>query len=77
MDLLLSSFFVFYFITADTKPGCVLRAANIVPLLQQDRKLLTDDEINACKNSFNTWAFVGDINNRPQLTNFSVIRKSV
>ena len=53
---------------ADTKPGCVLRAANVVPLLQQERHLLTDDDIDTCKNGSNTWAFVGDINNEPQLS---------
>jgi len=52
---------------ADTKPGCVLRPANVVPLLQQERKLLTDADVESCKNGFNTWAFIGDINNKPQL----------
>lgn len=41
--------------------------ANVVPLLQEERKLLTDEDIEACKFSYNTWAFVGDINNQPQL----------
>lgn len=53
--------------TADTKPGCVLRPSNVVPLLQQERKLITDDEVASCKNGYNTWAFIGDINNKPQL----------
>lgn len=53
---------------ADTKPGCVLRPANVVAQLQKERPLLTDEEIDSCKNGYNTWAFVGDINNKPQLT---------
>jgi hypothetical protein len=53
---------------ADTKPGCVLRPANVVPILQKERQLLSDEEVESCKNGYNTWAYVGDINNRPQLT---------
>ena len=30
--------------------------------------LLERNEIAACKNNMNTWAFVGDINDRPQLS---------
>ena len=50
-----------YVTQADTKPGCVLRPPNVVPVLQ-DRGLLERNEIAACKNNMNTWAFVGDIN---------------
>lgn len=57
-----------YVTQADTKPGCVLRPANVVPLLQRERSLLTDEEVDSCKNGFNTWAFVGDINSKPQLS---------
>jgi hypothetical protein len=56
-----------YVTQADTKPGCVLRPSNVVPVLQ-DRGLLERNEIAACKNNMNTWAFVGDINDRPQLS---------
>ena len=56
-----------YVSQADTKPGCVLRAANVVPLLQKEKQLITNEEVEYCKNSYNTWAFVGDINNKPQL----------
>lgn len=45
----------------------MLRPSNIVRLLQQDRQLISDDDIAACRNSYNTWAYVGDIDNRPQL----------
>ena len=56
-----------YVTQADTKPGCVLRPSNVVSQLQKERTLLSDEEVNSCKNGFNTWAFVGDINNKPQL----------
>eukprot|EP01041_Mallomonas_annulata_P005576 gene5576-11227_t len=57
-----------YVTQADTKPGCVLRPSNVVSQLQKERNLLTNDEIESCKNGYNTWAYVGDINNKPQLT---------
>ena len=27
---------------------------------------MSPDEMEACKNSFNTWAYIGDINDKPQ-----------
>mmetsp|Transcript_33395 Transcript_33395/g.34024 ORF Transcript_33395/g.34024 Transcript_33395/m.34024 type:complete len:251 (+) Transcript_33395:124-876(+) len=60
--------FNIYVTQADTKPGCVLRPSNVVSQLQKERPLLTDEEIEGCKNGYNTWAYVGDINNKPQLT---------
>jgi hypothetical protein len=56
-----------YVAQADVKPACVLRPANIVPVLKE-RKLLNDDEIRSCKMNMNTWAFVGDLNDQPQLS---------
>jgi hypothetical protein len=56
-----------YVTQADTKPGCVLRASNVVRQLQVERDLVSPDEMEACKNSFNTWAYIGDINNKPQV----------
>lgn len=56
-----------YVAQADVKPACVLRPANIVPILKE-RKLLNDDEIRSCKMNMNTWAFVGDLNDQPQLS---------
>lgn len=56
-----------YVTQADTKPGCVIRSSNVVNLLQKERNLITNEDVQACKNGFNTWAFVGDINDRPQL----------
>lgn len=52
---------------ADTKPGCVLRPSNVVSFLQKERSLITDEEVDGCKNGYNTWAYIGDINNKPQL----------
>eukprot|EP01036_Dinobryon_divergens_P027722 gene27723-36540_t len=56
-----------YVTQADTKPGCVLRQSNVINLLQVERKLVSDEDMENCKNSFNTWGFIGDINNNPQL----------
>jgi hypothetical protein len=56
-----------YVSQADTKPGCVLRQSTVVPVLA-DRGLLDKNEIANCKNNMNTWAFVGDLDDRPQLS---------
>ena len=56
-----------YVTQADTKPGCVLRPSNVVAQLQKERQLITDDDVTSCKNGYNTWAFVGDIDDKPQL----------
>lgn len=57
-----------YVAQADVKPACVLRAANAVPILQ-DRGLIDKKEVKQCKdNMSNTWAFVGDLNDYPQLS---------
>lgn len=53
---------------ADTKPGCVLRAANVVEVLQRKRNLLTQEDVETCKGGMNTWGFVGDLNDHPQLS---------
>ena len=57
-----------YVAQADVKPACVLRPANVVPVLQ-DRGLVNSKEVKQCKdNMSNTWAFVGDLNDYPQLS---------
>lgn len=56
-----------YVAQADVKPACVLRPSNVVSVLKE-RNLLNNDEIRACKNNYNTWAFVGDLNDQPQLS---------
>jgi hypothetical protein len=56
-----------YVAQADVKPACVLREANVVPVLQ-DKGLINTKEVRACKQNMNTWAFVGDLNEYPQLS---------
>jgi len=56
-----------YVSQADVKPACVLRDANVVPVLRT-RGLITDDEVRSCKNNMNTWAFVGNLDDVPQLS---------
>jgi F0F1-type ATP synthase assembly protein I len=56
-----------YVAQADVKPACVLRDANVVPILRES-KLITDDEVRSCKRNMNTWAFVGDLKETPQLS---------
>ena len=56
-----------YVAQADVKPACVLRQANIVPILR-DRNLINNKEVASCKMNMNTWAFVGDLNDQPQLS---------
>jgi len=56
-----------YVAQADVKPACVLRAANAVPILR-DKKLINDKEVNTCKQKMNTWAFVGDLSDMPQIS---------
>jgi hypothetical protein len=52
---------------ADVKPACVLRASNVVPILR-DKNLINDAEVRSCKSNMNTWAFVGDLSDSPQLS---------
>jgi len=56
-----------YVAQADVKPACVLRSSNVVAILK-DKKLINDKEVFACKSNMNTWAFVGDLDNAPQLS---------
>jgi hypothetical protein len=56
-----------YVAQADVKPACVLRQANIVPILKE-RNLINDAEVRSCKSNMNTWAFVGDLKDSPQLS---------
>jgi Protein of unknown function (DUF3172) len=56
-----------YVSQADVKPACVLREANIVPVLRA-RGLINDDEVRSCKENMNTWAFVGSLDDTPQLS---------
>jgi hypothetical protein len=56
-----------YVAQADVKPACVLRSSNVVPILKE-RHLINDEEVRSCKQNMNTWAFVGDLNDMPQLS---------
>lgn len=56
-----------YVSQADVKPACVLRDANVVPVLRS-RGLINDEEVRQCKNNMNTWAYVGNLDDVPQLS---------
>jgi|UPI000581AA54 hypothetical protein len=56
-----------YVSQADVKPACVLREANVVPILKA-RGLINDNEVRSCKQNMNTWAFVGSLDDTPQLS---------
>ena len=56
-----------YVAQADVKPACVLRPANVVPVLR-DKGLINDSEVRSCKANMNTWAFVGSLDDTPQLS---------
>mmetsp|Transcript_28664 Transcript_28664/g.63705 ORF Transcript_28664/g.63705 Transcript_28664/m.63705 type:complete len:343 (+) Transcript_28664:1-1029(+) len=56
-----------YVAQADVKPACVLRQSNVVQVLQQSG-LIDDSEVRSCKRNMNTWAFVGDLDEKPQLS---------
>lgn len=45
----------------------MLREANVVPVLRA-KGLINDSEVRACKANMNTWAFVGNLNEQPQLS---------
>jgi Protein of unknown function (DUF3172) len=56
-----------YVSQADVKPACVLLEANVVPVLRA-RGLINDSEVRSCKQNMNTWAFVGSLDDTPQLS---------
>jgi hypothetical protein len=56
-----------YVSQADVKPACVLLEANVVPVLKA-RGLINDAEVRSCKQNMNTWAFVGSLDDTPQLS---------
>ena len=56
-----------YVSQADVKPACVLREANVVPVLKA-KGLINDNEVRSCKQNMNTWAFVGSLDETPQLS---------
>ena len=56
-----------YVAQADVKPACVLKQANVVQVLREGN-LINDKEVRSCKMNQNTWAFVGDLNQKPQIS---------
>jgi Protein of unknown function (DUF3172) len=50
----------------EVKPGCVLRRSNVGVL--ERNKLVTPKEVNNCKMRMNTFAFVGDLENSPEVS---------
>ncbi|CAN0106382.1 unnamed protein product, partial [Heterosigma akashiwo] len=58
--------FSVYIAQGDVKPGCVLRMSNW-NILERE-KLITPEEVNFCKNNMNTWAFVGNLEDHPQIS---------
>ena len=56
-----------YVSQADVKPACVLRESNVVPVLKS-RGLIDDNDVRSCKQNMNTWAFVGSLDDTPQLS---------
>lgn len=50
----------------EVKPGCVLRRSNVNVL--ESRKLVSSQEVQACKRNMNTFAFVGNLNDHPEVS---------
>lgn len=55
-----------YVTQPEIKPGCVLRRSNYNVL--ETRKLVSRDEADMCKRGMNTFAFVGDLENAPEVS---------
>ena len=55
-----------YVTQPEVKPGCVLRRSNYNVL--EKRNLVTREETESCKKGMNTFAFVGDLQNSPEVS---------
>jgi hypothetical protein len=55
-----------YVTQPEVKPGCVLRRSNWSVL--EGRKLVDDTQVNDCKRHMNTFAFVGDLEESPEVS---------
>jgi len=55
-----------YVAQPEVKPGCILRRSNFNVL--EKRKLVSRETVETCKKSMNTFAFVGDLNNNPEIS---------
>eukprot|EP01023_Acetabularia_acetabulum_P041555 TRINITY_DN4052_c0_g2_i6.p2 TRINITY_DN4052_c0_g2~~TRINITY_DN4052_c0_g2_i6.p2 ORF type:complete len:264 (-),score=28.52 TRINITY_DN4052_c0_g2_i6:154-945(-) len=49
----------------EVKPGCVLRRSNYNVL--ENRQLVNNKEVESCKKNMNTFAFVGDLEDNPEI----------
>jgi hypothetical protein len=48
------------------RPGCVLRTNNWVVL--EDRKLITQEQVQKCKQRINTFGFTGKLEDKPEIS---------
>lgn len=55
-----------YVTQPEVKPGCVLRRSNYNVL--EKRNLVSRDEADLCKRGMNTFAFVGDLEQSPEVS---------
>lgn len=55
-----------YVAQPEVKPGCVLRRSNWSVLEKRD--LINDEQGKQCKRNLNTFAFVGDLNESPEVS---------
>lgn len=58
--------FNIYVTQPEVKPGCVLRRSNFNVLERQ--KLVDNQEVESCKRRMNTFGFVGDLNEKPEVS---------
>jgi hypothetical protein len=58
--------FNLYVTQPEVKPGCVLRRSNFNVLERE--KLVTDKQVEACKRRMNTFGFVGDLSDSPDVS---------
>lgn len=55
-----------YVTSPEVKPGCVLRSSNVQEL--EKRKLVTRQEADNCRRGMNTFAYVGALNEKPEVS---------
>ena len=55
-----------YVTSPEVKPGCVLRQANVQEL--EKRKLVTRSEADVCRKGMNTFAYVGSLDEKPEVS---------
>lgn len=55
-----------YVTQPEVKPGCILRRSNVGVL--ENKKLIDNQQVEACKRNMNTFAFVGDLDDSPQVS---------